>query len=106
MASRCTVAGSAERRIGAWRGSLRGSAHVYPPQVVVVTLRPIWSTVVRYKAHTTATSVAALCSAERADSDRRLHDRTESAAKGVGGTFRSASIGGSTRHRWRGARNH
>ncbi len=32
--------------------SLRGSAHVYPPQVVVVTLRPIRSTVVRYKAHT------------------------------------------------------
>jgi hypothetical protein len=28
------------------------SAHGYPPQVVVVTLRPIWSTAVRYKDHT------------------------------------------------------
>jgi hypothetical protein len=32
--------------------SLRGSAHVYPPQLVVVTLQPIWNTAVTYKAHT------------------------------------------------------
>jgi hypothetical protein len=40
-------------RIGAWRGCFpRSSAHVYPPQVVVVTLQPIWGTAVRYEVHT------------------------------------------------------